>query len=96
MTSERPTERAGTVVVRDRIIVQATEGVAALARRALGELIGRPFTDWIVPEERAAKQERAGHHPQRQQPEHRRRDRQHRAQQPRSAPGGPGDREQLA
>ncbi len=52
MTPPRSLERAGTLVIRDGIIVYASEGVAALAGRPPPALVGRPFTEFVVPEER--------------------------------------------
>ncbi len=54
----RPPEQAGTLVLRDALIVYASEGVAALAGRAVGDIVGRPFAEFIVPEQRAAMLER--------------------------------------
>jgi signal transduction histidine kinase len=48
-----PPGDAGTLVVRDGIVVYASEGVAALAGRAVGEIVGRPFADLAVEEARA-------------------------------------------
>jgi GAF domain-containing protein/two-component sensor histidine kinase len=58
MSSALPTEQAGTIVLRDGIVVYASEGCSALAGRPVGEIVGRPFVDFIVPEQRAAARDR--------------------------------------
>jgi PAS domain S-box-containing protein len=49
----RPPE-AGTVILRDARIVYASAGAAALAGRDVAEMLGRTFTDFVVPEQREA------------------------------------------
>jgi len=44
-------EAGGTLVVRDRLIAWVTAGVARLLGRPAGELVGRRFVDFVVPEE---------------------------------------------
>jgi PAS domain S-box-containing protein len=55
-----PRERfaSGTLVVRDRRIVYASEGVGQLTGRAVSDLIGRTATEFIVEEDRARVAER--------------------------------------
>ncbi|HEY6006505.1 MAG TPA: GAF domain-containing protein [Anaeromyxobacter sp.] len=59
MTGLRPPDVAGTVTIRGELIVYASEGVAALAGRSVEEIVGHPFVEFIVEEERALVAERA-------------------------------------
>jgi PAS domain S-box-containing protein len=45
-------EQAGTVVLREGIVVYVSEAAAALSDRAPGDIVGRPFTEFVVPEQR--------------------------------------------
>jgi PAS domain S-box-containing protein len=47
-------ERAGTLIIRDGLIVYASEGLAVLGGVAVGEIVGRRFEEFVVPEERDA------------------------------------------
>jgi PAS domain S-box-containing protein len=58
VTALRPPDAAGTLTVRDGVVVYASEGVAAIAGRAVGDLVGRPFVEFIVEEEREVVAER--------------------------------------
>jgi signal transduction histidine kinase len=49
----RPSE-AGTVILREACIVYASAAAAALAGRAVPDMLGRPFTEFLVPEQREA------------------------------------------
>ncbi|HET7826893.1 MAG TPA: GAF domain-containing protein [Anaeromyxobacter sp.] len=49
----KPTDVAGTVTVRNGLVVYASEGVAWLAGEQPDRMLGRPFSDFIVEEERA-------------------------------------------
>ena len=49
---------AGTLVVRERRIVYATDGVAALCERPTSEIVGSGFLDLVAPEDRARFEER--------------------------------------
>jgi GAF domain-containing protein len=57
VTSQAPLEtseaRGGILVVRDGRVVYASDGVAALAERPLGEIVGRPAAELLVPEDGA-------------------------------------------
>jgi PAS domain S-box-containing protein len=48
-----PPDVAGTLTIRDGIVVYASEGVAALAGLTPERMVGRPFLDFVAPEERA-------------------------------------------
>ena len=58
MTPLRPPETAGTVTLRGGLIVYASDGVAALAGRSVDALVGHPFAEFIVEDERALVTER--------------------------------------
>jgi PAS domain S-box-containing protein len=53
VSARRSGARAGTLIVRGGRIVYASEGVAALAGRAVDEIVGRPFEEFVVADERA-------------------------------------------
>ncbi len=51
--SARAEPRAGTVIVRNGAVVYASEGAVSLAGRRNEEVVGRPFSKFIVEEERS-------------------------------------------
>jgi len=57
MTPRFP-DRAGTLVIRDGVIVYASESVAVLGGRTVGAIVGRPFEEFVVPEQREALRDR--------------------------------------
>ncbi len=56
--SGRSDPRAGTIVIRNGVIVYASEGAAHLAGRRVEDGIGRPYSTFIVEEERSLLAER--------------------------------------
>src|SRR5512146_2212932 len=50
--------RAGTLIVRGERVVYASEGVAILLGRRVEDVVGRPYVDFLVPEQRATVEDR--------------------------------------
>jgi PAS domain S-box-containing protein len=48
----RPSEHAGTVIVRHGVVVYASDGVGVLGGRPAAEVVGRSFLEFVVPEQR--------------------------------------------
>jgi signal transduction histidine kinase len=58
VTAATPGELSGTVVVRDRRVVYATDGVAQLCALPLSDLVGLPYLELVAPEDRRRVAER--------------------------------------
>ena len=58
MTTPPLREQHGTLILRAGIVVYASEGAAAVVGRPVADIVGRRVVDLIVPEQRAAIEER--------------------------------------
>ena len=58
MTTPPLREQHGTLILRAGIVVYASEGAAAVVERPVADIVGRRVVDLIVPEQRAAIEER--------------------------------------